>query len=145
MSGGAAMTSTEIPPSPVDRDKRHLEACHYCRICDRGRPNEKFTGRGHRDHICKDCQRLPRSEREEIEGMDELSGFLEQSNISAENIVRLEILIHHNDNELKRLARTRVRYRPRVTAQTAPVEIPRPKPPCAIRAPQGTVWGRYPL
>ena len=77
---------------------------HYCRICDRGRPNEKFTGRGHRDHICKDCQRLPRSEREQIERMDELSGFLEQSNISAKNIARLEILIHHNDHEVKRLA-----------------------------------------
>ena len=77
---------------------------HYCRICDRGRPNEKFTGRGHRDHICKDCQRLPGSEREQIEHLDELSGFLEQSNISAKNIARLEILMHHNDNEVKRLA-----------------------------------------
>jgi hypothetical protein len=77
---------------------------HYCRICDRGRPNEKFTGRGHRDHICKDCQRLPRSEREQIEHMGELSGFLEQSNISAKNIARLEILSHNKDNEVKRLA-----------------------------------------
>ena len=105
MSGGGATTSTEIPPSPVDRDKRHPWGMpHYCRICDRGRPNEKFTGRGHRDHICKDCQRLPRSEREQIEQMDELFGFLEQSNISAKNIARLEILIHRNDNEVKRLA-----------------------------------------
>jgi hypothetical protein len=77
---------------------------HYCRICDRGRPNEKFTGRGHRDHICKDCQRLPRSEREQIESMDELFWFLEQSNISAKNIARLEILIHHSDSDVKRLA-----------------------------------------
>jgi hypothetical protein len=77
---------------------------HYCRICDRGRPNEKFTGRGHRDHICKDCQRLPRSEREQIESMDELFWFLEQSNISAKNIARLEILIHHTDSHVKRLA-----------------------------------------
>jgi hypothetical protein len=30
---------------------------HYCRICGRRRANEKFGGRGHAQHICKDCQR----------------------------------------------------------------------------------------
>lgn len=32
-------------------------AGHYCRICGRRRANEKFGGRGHALHICKDCQR----------------------------------------------------------------------------------------
>ena len=52
---------------------------HYCRICGRTRANEKFSGRGHRDHICKDCQRLPVKERDRITCIDELYGFLEQS------------------------------------------------------------------
>lgn len=30
---------------------------HYCKICGRNRPNEKFSGKGHRQHICKDCKR----------------------------------------------------------------------------------------
>jgi len=30
---------------------------HFCRICGRRRANEKFGGRGHALHICKDCQR----------------------------------------------------------------------------------------
>lgn len=30
---------------------------HYCRICGRRRANEKFSGRGHARHICKDCER----------------------------------------------------------------------------------------
>lgn len=30
---------------------------HYCRVCGRRRANEKFGGRGHAQHICKDCQR----------------------------------------------------------------------------------------
>ncbi|WP_226036792.1 hypothetical protein [Aquibacillus saliphilus] len=30
---------------------------HYCRQCGRTRPNEKFSGKGHRQHICKDCKR----------------------------------------------------------------------------------------
>jgi predicted nucleic acid-binding Zn-ribbon protein len=28
---------------------------HYCRICGRHRPNEKFSGKGHVTHVCKDC------------------------------------------------------------------------------------------
>jgi hypothetical protein len=26
---------------------------HYCRLCGRVRANERFGGRGHRDHVCK--------------------------------------------------------------------------------------------
>ena len=77
---------------------------HYCRICERSRRNEKFSGREHRDHICKDCQRLPRDQRDRIECMDELYGFLDQSNISGKNIARLEILAQHASNEVKNLA-----------------------------------------
>jgi hypothetical protein len=66
--------------------------------------NEKFSGRGHRNQICKDCQRLPRDQRDRIERMDELYGFLEQSNISRKNITRLEILAQHANSEVKDLA-----------------------------------------
>ncbi len=38
---------------------------HYCRVCGRVRPNESFTGTGHRRHICKDCQRELRRQRRE--------------------------------------------------------------------------------
>ncbi|MGM0878494.1 MAG: hypothetical protein ACQEWV_28310 [Bacillota bacterium] len=34
--------------------KRHG---HYCFRCERYRANEKFSGKGHRQHICKDCKR----------------------------------------------------------------------------------------
>ena len=77
---------------------------HYCRICGRSRRNEKFSGRGHRNRICKDCQRLPREQRDRIERMDELYGFLEQSNISRKNIIRLEILAQHVNNDVRHLA-----------------------------------------
>ncbi|TFJ92751.1 hypothetical protein [Lentibacillus salicampi] len=29
---------------------------HYCIACGRSRPNEKFGGKGHRQHLCKDCK-----------------------------------------------------------------------------------------
>jgi hypothetical protein len=30
---------------------------HYCHVCCRYRANEKFSGKGHARHICKDCER----------------------------------------------------------------------------------------
>ena len=77
---------------------------HFCRICGRTRANEKFSGRGHRDHVCKDCQRLPRAKRDHIEHLDELRGFLDQSHISAKNIARLKALSSDADAEVQRLA-----------------------------------------
>lgn len=30
---------------------------HYCKGCGANRPNEKFTGKGRKQHICKDCKK----------------------------------------------------------------------------------------
>ena len=64
---------------------------------------EVYRARSSRPYLQR-LSAFPRSEREQIEHMDELFGFLEQSNISAKNIARLEILSHNKDNEVKRLA-----------------------------------------
>ena len=77
---------------------------HFCRICGRSRPSQKFSGHGHHSHVCKDCQRKPRDQRDRIERLDELHGFLHQSNISAENCERLKVLCGHADAEVARLA-----------------------------------------
>jgi hypothetical protein len=37
------------------RTTKHQE--HYCHVCGRYRANEKFSGKGHARHICKDCAR----------------------------------------------------------------------------------------
>ncbi len=65
---------------------------HYCRICGRNKPNEKFSGKGHKNHICKECSRKPKSEIAEIDLSSEIFGFLRQSNISKRNIKRLNDL-----------------------------------------------------
>lgn len=78
---------------------------HWCRICGRTRANEKFSGRGHRDHVCKDCQRMPREKHDRIERLEELWNLLDQSRISEKNIGRLKTLIAHPDSEVQRLAK----------------------------------------
>jgi len=35
---------------------------HCCRICGRERANEKFSGKGHASHVCKDCASEQRAE-----------------------------------------------------------------------------------
>ncbi|MCC3359113.1 hypothetical protein [Bacillus sp. REN16] len=30
---------------------------HYCKGCGDFLPNEKFSGRGHREHLCKECKK----------------------------------------------------------------------------------------
>lgn len=78
---------------------------HYCRICGRSRPNERFSGGGHKTHICKECARLPKEHRDAIEQHDEIYNFLRQSYISAKNLVRLEELAQSNNPETAELAR----------------------------------------
>ena len=42
----------------VPRRKKRKLSGHYCWACDRRRPNERFSGRGHARHLCRDCARL---------------------------------------------------------------------------------------
>ncbi len=78
---------------------------YFCRICGRARPNERFSGKGHRIHVCKDCSRLPKEERRQRELKDEIAGFLRQSNISEKNLARLSELASAGKPEVAELAR----------------------------------------
>ena len=44
---------------------------HFCRICARSRPNEQFSGRGHRINVCKTRQRVAREKPDRLEHFDE--------------------------------------------------------------------------
>lgn len=77
---------------------------HYCRICGRVRANEQFSGKGHRIHVCKRCQRLPKSERRAIEDRDDIFGFMSQSHISEKNVARLQQLAKSETPQVASLA-----------------------------------------
>jgi len=75
---------------------------YYCRICDSSRPNEAFSGKGRKTHVCKRCQRLPVAQRRRIEESDETWGFMYQSNISEKNLARLSTLSRSEDPDIAR-------------------------------------------
>jgi len=77
---------------------------HYCRICGRERPNEQFSGKGHKIHVCKRCKARPKSERQAIEDKDDIFAFLEQSHISEKNVVHLERMAKSDNPQVASLA-----------------------------------------
>lgn len=77
---------------------------HYCRICGAIKPNERFSGKGHRNHICKECSRKPKGEINEIDMENEIFGYLKQSHISENNVKRLKQLADSESDKIAKLA-----------------------------------------
>ncbi|HAU37497.1 MAG TPA: hypothetical protein DCX07_07230 [Phycisphaerales bacterium] len=77
---------------------------HYCWVCGRTRANERFSGKGHARHICRDCARLPKEERDRAQALIDIERFLRQSNISAGNVARLKRLCGSSSEEVRRKA-----------------------------------------
>ncbi len=76
----------------------------YCRICHCQRPNEQFSGKGHRIHVCKRCKAMPKSKRLVIENMDDIVRFMRQSHISEKNLARLEQMVKSENPQVSSLA-----------------------------------------
>jgi len=77
---------------------------HYCRICGAIKPNERFSGKGRRNHICKECSRKPKVEINEIDMEREIFGYLKQSHISDNNVKRLKMLVNSESENIAKLA-----------------------------------------
>ncbi|MDD2481199.1 MAG: hypothetical protein PHF82_03590 [Lutispora sp.] len=67
---------------------------HYCRICGRTRANEKFSGKGHKNHICKDCSRKPKQEGQNKPKEEDL--ILESKTLPEDELIQMED-IYFND------------------------------------------------
>ena len=52
-----------MPPKKSSKSKKKTRKLrgHYCWACGRRRANEKFSGKGHAKHICKDCAKEQRA------------------------------------------------------------------------------------
>lgn len=76
-----------------------------CLICFCERPNERFGGKRHGARVCKECRKLPKSEQKRILAENEIVGFLDQKNISAKNVKRLQELMSIEDPPFQFLRR----------------------------------------
>ena len=88
----------------INKKVRSLQPQHLCRLCGHILANERFSGKGHKDHTCKKCMQLPKEHRQALEEEDEIVGFMSQSNVSKKNLSRLRTLTHSANNKIAALA-----------------------------------------
>lgn len=77
---------------------------HYCWMCRSILPNQSFSGKGHRNHICKKCQKLPVAQRQAQRDQDFLFNLMDQKNISGGNRKTLEEMIVRSDGVVQKQA-----------------------------------------
>lgn len=53
------------------KKKKKKQQGHYCRICGEYKANEKFSGKGHAQHICKACMSAMKNGKDLIDILPE--------------------------------------------------------------------------
>ena len=87
------------------RRKRRAGSGHYCWCCGRLRPNERFSGRGHRRHLCKDCSKLGKAElafRQRVKNIDCTLDF--GGRVRRNRRAELERYLSHEDQRVREYA-----------------------------------------
>lgn len=78
---------------------------HYCKICGEHKANEKFSGKGHANHICKACASLPAAAKAECQTMNRLLNMPMRRLTDSEK-KWLENRVHDSRPEVAELARS---------------------------------------
>ena len=77
---------------------------HFCKVCGRIRPNEKFSGRGHAIHICKACAKKPKEKQAEGIALNCIDRVYRYMNLSWNNWRMLERYSHSPLERVRRAA-----------------------------------------
>lgn len=78
---------------------------HYCWSCGRLRANEKFSGRGHARHLCKDCARLGKEELAYRQVVCDLERLLTwDGRIPRKRRGQFEKYLHHENERVRAYA-----------------------------------------
>ncbi len=78
--------------------------CWWC--CGRDRPNERFSGKGHRRHLCTDCAKLGKEEleyRQHIRDIDQLLDW--DGRIRRKQRRTFDRYLNHADERVRAYAR----------------------------------------
>jgi hypothetical protein len=94
----------ELLMSRRKKQKRNLSG-HYCWVCNRRRPNEKFSGRGHALHTCRECAKLGPEElayRQECRNLDGCMTW--EGIIPRKRRKSFDRFLNHSDRRIRALA-----------------------------------------
>ncbi len=84
--------------TPMSQQRRKQRRGHYCWSCGRTRANEKFSGRGHVEHLCKDCARLGKEElayRQTVRDLEQLLTW--DGHVPRRNLEQFRKYLNHKD------------------------------------------------
>jgi hypothetical protein len=68
---------------------------HYCWSCDRHRANERFSGKGHARHLCRDCSRLSKDELEFRQAVRDVNRATRWGRLSRKTRPQVERFLRH--------------------------------------------------
>ena len=74
---------------------------HYCFVCNTVMANEKFSGKGHANHICKKCSKLPVEARNEKKTINKINSLYQYTFLSKVNRQMLNKYSSHNSENVK--------------------------------------------
>ena len=77
---------------------------HFCKVCGRILPNERFSGRGHAAHICKACAKKPKEKRVEEIALNRISWACRYGSLSRNNRRMLENYSHSPNERIREAA-----------------------------------------
>jgi hypothetical protein len=78
---------------------------HYCKVCNSILANEKFSGKGHSNHICKKCSKLPLEERNEQMVLNRIYGLYRYSYLSKVNKLKLQNYLKSGSEKVRSAAK----------------------------------------
>jgi hypothetical protein len=91
---------------------------HFCWCCGRVRPNERFSGRGHARHLCRDCDKLGHDElayRQAVRTINRMLGWNGQ--IQQRQRKSFERFLSHSNDRVREYAETLARRDAEVRAE----------------------------
>jgi len=89
----------------MPQKRRKHRRGHFCWSCGRTRANEKFSGRGHARHLCKDCARLGKEElayRQTVRNLERLLTW--DGRIPRRNREQFRKYLNHKDERVRAYA-----------------------------------------
>lgn len=85
--------------------KEKMNRGHYCWRCGGIRPNERFTGKGHSRHICRDCQKLGPEELSYRQEFRNIERCLDCGRVRRKQCKAFEKFLNHANPVVREYAR----------------------------------------
>lgn len=86
----------------MPRKKHKKRHGHYCWCCDRTRPNEQFSGKGHKRHLCRDCAQLGSEELEYQQALHDMERCVGTSGrVFKKRRRQFDTFLHHENPRIR--------------------------------------------